>query len=215
MNIGLVTSYIIAGVILLSIVMMNINVQSSTVELTMTQIMRDRVVNITEILNDDLPNMGYDVYRTTRDNDAVENKILALGRTNKISFYRNIQEIPDRKPDLITWELLNDDPQNSKNPDHKTLIRIVEDGVTGQPDTLAIKNSVTRFQVRYYNTVGADFEDNVSPPGQLKNNLDNIRQIHLVLEVQSPEPVLSRATGPERFVRSVWEKRFTPLNLQI
>lgn len=215
MNLGMVTSFIIAGMIMLGLVMVNINVQNSSAELTLTQITRNHVSSITEIINDDFSNMGYDVNRTTFQNDDVENMILAEARSNKISFYRNTANDPTINPDLITWEFLSDDLADTKNPNDHTLIRIVEDFATNTPDTTKIQVGVTRFELRYYNTVGAPIEDDVTPPGQLKNSLENIRQVYVTLEVQSREPVFVRATGDGRYIRSVWEKRFTPSNLQL
>jgi hypothetical protein len=211
MNLGIVISYIIAGMILLSIAMMNIRVQNSTAELTITQIVREHVVSITDILNDDLPNMGYDVNRTTLQNDDVGNRILHYANANRIRFYRNLSNDPTRTPDRITWELIDDNPA-SGNPNIKTLARIVEFESAGTPDTTKIRLGVTEFQLRYYDTVGAPLSSNMSPPGS-GLNLSDVKQIHVVLEVQSREPVYNRATGPGRFVRTVWDKRFTPSNL--
>jgi hypothetical protein len=211
MNIGIVTSYIIAGMILLGIAMMNIRVQNSSAELTISQTLREQVVNITEMLNDDLPNMGYDVNRTTLQNDDVGNRILAHAQTNRIVFFRNLNGDPTQTPDRITWELIDDNP-SSGNPNIKTLARIVQFNNSGAPDTTKIRTGVTEFELRYYDTVGAPLGSNMSPPGS-GSGLSDVKQIHVILEVQSREPVFTRATGDGRFVRSVWEKRFTPPNL--
>ncbi len=215
MNLGIVTSFIIAGMIMLGLVMVNINVQNSSAELTITQITRNHVSSITEMINDDFSNMGYDVDQTTMDNADVGNAILTLARADEISFYRNIADDPTINPDLITWKLMGDDLTSSKNPDDHTLIRITEDFATGTPDTTKIQVGVTNFELLYYNTVGTAKENNVTPPGQLKNSLDEILQVHVILEVQSTEPIYNRASGDGRYVRSVWEKRFTPINLQL
>ena len=211
MNLGIVISYIIAGMILLSIAMMNIRVQNSAAELTITQIVREHVVTVTDMLNDDLPNMGYDVNRTTRENSAVGNKILEFAYQDSISFYRNLTNDHTRTPDRITWKLIDDNPA-AGNPDIKTLARIVQFENTGTPDTTRIRLGVTDFQLRYYSTVGLPLASNMPDPGT-GTTLSDVRQIHVVLEVQSREPVYNRATGPGRFVRTVWDKRFTPTNL--
>jgi len=91
MNLGIVTSYIVAGVIILGIVAMNLSVQNSSAELTLTQMQRQYVANITDMLNDDLSNMGYDVNDVTRDPEG-NIKILECAQENRISFYRNLCE---------------------------------------------------------------------------------------------------------------------------
>jgi len=208
MNLGIVISYIIAGMILLSIAMMNIRVQNSSAELTITQIVREHVTNITEVLNDDLSNMGYDVDQSTLKSKGA---ILTYANDNSISFYRNLQNNSAVEPDLITWSLVDDSPSTG-NPNIKTLVRTVLSGETGLMDENEIKVGVTNFELRYYDTVGNSLGNNMSPPAA-GSGLSNIRQIHVILEVQSREPVFKRATGNGRFVRSVWEKRFTPTNL--
>lgn len=216
MNLGMITSYVIAGMLLLGIAMMNIRVQNSSAELTLAIIVKEHLTNITDVINDDLPNMGYDVIRSTRDNANVDNKILNFGSSNEISFYRNLSNDPTVDPDLITWELVDETPASSKNPNHKTLVRTVLYQNTGTPDVTEIQSGVTRFELRYYDSVGASLDDNIAPPGALKNNLDDVKQIHLIIEVQSNEPIYTRASDPNgRYVRTVWEKRFTPANLQI
>lgn len=210
----MITSYIIAGILLLGIAMMNIRVQNSSAELTLSQIVREHLTTVTDMINDDFPNMGYDVIRSTRNNATVDNKVLNEGRIDKVSFYRNLSNDPTKVPDLITWELLDENP-GTGNPDHKVLVRSVLHENTGTPEVTEIRSGVTRFEVRYYNTVGADLNDNMTAPGYTKNNLDQVRQIHVILEVQSREPIYTRATGDGRFLRTVWEKRFTPPNLQL
>ena len=215
MNLGLVTSFIVAGILMLGIVMVNINVQNSTAELTLAQITRNHVSNITDMINDDFSNMGYQVNKSTSEIDSLENMVLTYARNNEISFYRNLSDDPTKPPHLITWKIDNDDIPNTKNPDHHTLYRLVEDLETGAIDSTAIRTGVTNFFLRYYNTVGADTQNDVTPPGQLKNQLSNIRQVHVTLELQSAEPIYNRASGQGRYIRSVWDKRFTPINLNL
>lgn len=212
MNIGMVTSYVIAGMLLLGIAMMNIRVQNSSAELTISQMVREYVVNITDMLNDDIPNMGYHVDRTTADVSSTGNRILVEADSSKISFYRNLTDDPTRTPDFITWEL-KQDTVFTGNPDIKTLVRSVQFQSTGAPDENEIQLGVTNFEIRYYNSVGAPLGSNMATPLSAAQMAD-VEQIYIVLEVQSREPVFERATGDGRFVRTVWEKRFTPMNLQ-
>lgn len=212
MNIGMVTSYVIAGMLLLGIAMMNIRVQTSSAEITISQMVREYVVNITDILNDDIPNMGYHVDRSTADVASTGNRILVEADSSKISFFRNLTDDPTRTPDFITWELKQDTVFTS-NPDIKTLVRSVQFQSAGTPDENEIQLGVTNFEIRYYDTVGAPLGSNMATPLSAAQMAD-VEQIYIILEVQSREPVFERATGDGRFVRTVWEKRYTPMNLQ-
>jgi len=108
MNLGLITSYIIAALLLLSILAMNLNVQNSSAELTITQMTKNRLINITTMLNDDLPNMGYDVDKSSQESMG---SILLDADDNRIEFYRNIQSDLTKDPDRVIWELLDDSPK--------------------------------------------------------------------------------------------------------
>jgi len=44
--------------------------------------------------------------------------------------------------------------------------------------------------------------------------IGDVKQIHLRLELQADEKLYNRASSDGRYVRSVWEKRYTPPNLQ-
>lgn len=210
MNLGMVTSYIIAGMLLLGIMAMNINVQTSTTELTVSQMLRTHVSTITEIINDDIPNMGYDYEGTTMSNDDVGNKILEFGNEKRISFYRNLTGNPSRIPERIEWEFID-----STGVNFGTLVRRVYDPNDGTTDVNEINIGVHKFEIRYYDSVGENLNNNMSPPGSSVSQLNNVEQIHIIMELQSKEKIYKRASGGGRYMRSVWEKRFTPSNLHV
>lgn len=210
MNFGLMTTYFIAGILMLGIVSINIMVQNSSAELTMAQLTKERVHGLTQMLDDDFPNMGYDVHRTSLESMGA---ILTYAGPNRIQFYRNLHDDPDRQPDLITWELLDETLSHTKNPDHRVLQRVVQDGATGAQDTLNVGSGVTRFDLRYYDTLGKPLDENMPPPGS-GSDLSDIKQIYMILELQTSEQIGARGSGKGRYIRSVWEKRYTPSNLQ-
>jgi len=210
MNLGMVTSYIIAGMLLLGIMAMNINVQTSTTELTVSQILRSHINTVTEMLNDDIPNMGYDYEGTTLSNDDVGNKILEFGNEKRISFYRNLTGDPSRIPERIEWEFVD-----STGVNFGTLIRRVYDPNDGTTDVNEINIGVHKFEIRYYDSVGEILSNNMSTPGSNVTQLNDVEQIHIIMELQSKEKIYKRATGDGRYMRSVWEKRFTPSNLHV
>lgn len=225
MNLGIVTSYIIAGVIILGIVMMNFRVQNSGAELTLSQMNRQYVTDIADMLNDDLSNMGYDVNDVTRDPDNPEEvRILMCAQSDRIRFYRNLCQTDDecsnedRLPERIEWRLLTEDEISTSNPDHRTLRRTVselDDNDNVVPESVEVTDiniGVTQFNLQYYKTVGSNSEDTGLGCG---TNVPDVRQIKVTLEVQSAERIIQRASDDGRYIRSVWEKRFTPTNLQL
>ena len=221
MNLGIVTSYIIAGVIILGIVSMNLRVQNSGAELTISQMNRQYVSDITDMLNDDLSNMGYNVNDVTRDQNG-DRRVLVCAHQNRIRFYRNLCETDvecsneDRLPEKIEWHFLLEDEISATNPDHRTLRRTVTtfdpDGTEAGIEETDINVGVTQFNIQYYETVGST--NNVTGLG-CGANVPTVKQFRVVLEVQSAEKIFHRAAGEGRYVRSVWDKRFTPTNLQL
>lgn len=221
MNLGIVTSYIIAGVIILGIVMMNFRVQNSGAELTLSQMNRQYVTDVTDMLNDDFSNMGYDVNDVTRNPETDEVRVMDCAKSDEIRFYRNLcstdAECNDdtRIPEQITWQLLPD-VISSTNPDHRTLRRTVRvlDGTNTvvSEDVTDINIGVTAFNIEYFETVGSN--TNITGLG-CGSNVPTVRQIKVSLEVQSAEKIIQRASDDGRYIRSVWEKRFTPTNLQL
>lgn len=222
MNLGIVTSYIIAAVIILGIVMMNIRVQNSGAELTISQLNRQYMADITDMLNDDLANMGFNVQDVTRDPDTDEARVLDCAQTNRIRFYRNLCDTDiecsneDRIPEQIEWRLIIDDEISPSNPDHRSLKRTVTtfdtDGSVLGIDETDINVGVTKFNVHYFETVGSN--NNITGLG-CGSNVPSVRQLKVSLEVQSAEKIYDRAAGEGKYIRSVWEKRFTPTNLQL
>ncbi|REL38868.1 hypothetical protein DYD21_02640 [Rhodohalobacter sp. SW132] len=183
---------------------------------------RQYVTDISDMLNDDLSNMGYDVNRITRDPETDVVRIMDCAQSHRIRFYRNLCETeaecndPNRIPERIEWRFLLDNEISATNPAHRTLLRTVTefDPSTGDPlavNTQEINVGVTQFNIEYYETVGSN--SNISPG--CGSNVTNVRQFKVTLEVQSAEKIYSRSLAEGRYVRSVWEKRFTPANLQI
>jgi len=60
MNLGLATTYIIVGLMLLSILAYNYSLFNSTVETTSSVITQSKLDNIVSILQNDLNRIGYD-----------------------------------------------------------------------------------------------------------------------------------------------------------
>lgn len=221
MNLGIVTSYIVAGVIILGIVMMNFRVQNSGAELTLSQMNRQYVADVADILNDDFSNMGYDVNDVTRNPETDEVRVMDCAKSNEIRFYRNLCETDadcadeTRIPEQITWELLTDEVSTT-NPDQRTLRRTVtvldETNTVISSDSTDINIGVTKFNIQYFETVGTN--TNITGLG-CGSNVPSVRQLKVTLEVQSAEKIIQRASDDGRYIRSVWEKRFTPTNLQL
>lgn len=206
MNLGLITSYIIAGIILLAILSMNMSVSNSSNEITLTQVTRERVAGISEILSNDIQKMGY-------NRKAPTSPILTIGEGKKIQFRTNIDNSTDNSVEIITWELTNTDVSNSENPNDRVLMRTVREASSGSiVSQTPIKSGVTNFQISYYNKYGEQRKDSLSTP-LTSSEMANVKQLYITLELQSSEKIY-KSGNSGRYVTSVWDKRFSPTNLQ-
>ncbi|MEX1213055.1 MAG: hypothetical protein WEA36_09435 [Balneolaceae bacterium] len=208
MNPGMITSFVIAGLLILAIGRMNLRLGNHSTEVTLSHLNREYLTQVTELLHEDFPNMGYDVKQPT-------DPVLVHGDSSKISFYRNVYRDSTRTPQLVTWELLDQPIPGRTNPDHRSLLRIEADSALGTADTTWIRSGITQFELSYFSdTQGKPMSDRMNPaPGSNLSELDRVRQVHVEMELQSREPIQTGDTGATRYLRSVYDRRFTPRNL--
>lgn len=205
MNAGLITSYIIAGILLISIITMNNSVSNSSSEITMSQITQEKMTSISEMISDDIQKIGYNRAGKTEDKITIANK-------HKIKFYSNIDNSTDNSVEIIIWELTNNEITESPNPNDYELLRSVQDE-DGNVDETSIKLGVTDFKIRYYDEYGKPISDSLSMP-VTSSKLDEIKQLYVRVKIETPEKIYNGPNGNGRYVPSVWEKRFSPPNLE-
>lgn len=200
MNVGLVTSYIIGGIIMISIILMNISVSKSSNDLTITQMTRTKASEVTKLLSHDLQKMGYN--RTTKTDP-----IIKIANAHKIQFLSNIDNSTNNSIETITWELTNNEITATKNPNDVVLRRTVDGDVTD------IEVGVVGFNISYFDSYGKPLADTLTSPVTSPTK-DNIKQIYVQIKLESPEKTYNRAGGEGRYILSIWEKRFSPPNLE-
>ncbi len=205
MDLGVITSYVIAGMIFLAITMMTLSLSQSTTELTLNQNARQNVQSVAEMLNYDIPKIGY-------------NKIEKIGigsidsaTTNRITFKSNIDNSGDESIETVTWEFTGKPVSASENPNDYVLKRTQNWGQADQ-DITEITLGVTSFTIRYYSGYGQTKAEAMATP-VTGTDLDDIRQIEIEFESESPAAIGNRAGG-DRYLRSAWEKRYSPGNLE-
>lgn len=201
MDLGVAASYIIAGMLLMAILMMNMSVSSSSTELTMTQITREKAATLTDMLEHDILKMGYN--KTSKTSPIIE-----LAENHKIRFRSNIDDSNDKSVETITWDLTSDSVSTTQNPNDLVLKRTVSGGITSEtPITLG----VIEFEIKYFDEYGKDVSDNMVTP---ISNPEDIKQLYIKLVLESPQKVYQGTNDNGRYVKTVWEKRFSPPNLE-
>lgn len=202
MNLGLVTSYIIGGLLMLAILMMNINLSSSSSELSMSETTKERTSAIAEMITWDIPKIGYDLVEKIDPDTA-----FVQADSNKITFWSNVDN--SGGVEQITWEFTTNPVTSTSNP-NDFILRRVENGVATN-----ITLGVTRFLIRYYDEYGdIDKSQKMTTP-IAPANFANIRQIEIEIVCESAERLRTTVSADGRYIKSAWEKRFSPANLEV
>lgn len=206
MNIGLVTSYIIAGILLLSILMMNLSVSNSSIETTLRQTNQQKLSSISNMISHDIQKIGYNRKNRT-------NPILLEADGKKIRFNSNIYDNADESVETVTWEFTDTEITTTENPNDLVLMRTVEDSGGNIIEQSPIRLGVTEFNLSYYNEYGVPISDSLSTPVS-SSDLSDIKQIYVKINLASAERSFAIGGDEGRYVLSVWEKRFSPPNLE-
>lgn len=205
MNIGLVTSYMIGGILMLAILGMNMNLSRSSGELTISHTTGRHVNTISEILSYDVPKIGYD--KKGKISGAITH-----ADSNAITFYANIDD--SAGVEEVRWEFTTTPVGRSENPNDYVLMRRIKHKTTGVTvDKTDITLGVTKFHIRYFSDYGMTPANRMSTP-ITGSDLDKIRQIEIVLVCESPQKMNGMWSIEGDYIKSAWEKRFSPRNLQ-
>lgn len=204
MNLGLTTSFIIGGILLVSILSMNMSLSSSSTELTITQVTREKATGIQQMLSHDIQKIGYNRKNKT-------DPILVAADSHKVQFRSNINN--DGSVELVTWKFTSNSLDNTPNPNDYVLMRTIEHLDTGAIEETPIRLGVTNFNIKYLNKYGYPISSHMSTPLS-SSELENVKQLYIQLELQSAEKVYQTSGSDGRYVRTIWEKRFSPANLE-
>lgn len=194
---------------MLSILVMNLNLSTSSSDLTLSQITKQHVQTVTDMLTYDIPKIGFaqDGKVDTYNNPGTGNPYLLIKEadSSKIVFHSDIDN--DGDIDEIRWELTADPVANTNNPNDFVLVRSMN-GVDTE-----IRSGVTKFTINYYDEYGEKKAAKMATPVSAAN-LDDIVQIDIELVIESREKIRYSVGSDGRYVKSAWEKRYTPRNLQ-
>lgn len=214
MNLGLITSYIIAAMLMLAIITMNINLSTSSSDLTLTQITKQHVQTVTDMLTYDIPKIGFaqngKVTKYNNPDTGSSYDMITIAEADKVRFYSDIDN--NGQIDEITWWFNTSDPVNStSNPDDYKLIRTQRNMATNVTESTEITLGVTEFVINYYDEYGDSKANKLSTPVA---DPSTIKQIDIELIMESKEKIRYSVSSDGRYVASAWEKRFSPRNLQ-
>ena len=201
MNIGLIGSFVLSGILALGIAMNNQRIQTSSNELLVRQLKQSKVNTLAEIVSYDISKIGYNI------ND-VSNVTLTKAEDYKINFFANIDNSEDGSLEEVKWEWLKNEGvsiDDTENPNDFLLFRSIN-GV--HTDVLG---GVVEFVMHYYDEYG---QETWLPTPVSAEDFARVKQISVKIIVESESPI---STGPGKtpeYVQTSWEKRFSPINLR-
>jgi len=194
MNLGLTTSFIIGGLLMIAIVSLNIRMGQNSADITLHSMSQSHVSDISGIIKFDFPKIGYDT-------DAPIDNPIQVAEKHKIQFQSNLHNTAGGSIQTVTWSLGADAIPGSDNTKLRTLTRTI-DG-----DSQDINLGVSRFDLLYFkkgNSTPLSFP--IAP-----SDREDINRIEVILEVESKE-----GTGKNNsYTTSSWRKIFRPPNLNI
>jgi hypothetical protein len=159
MNVGIITSFVIAALLLISVMAWNARVSQNSGVVTLSQITKQQVDGIGEVLGYDIRNLG----------QGMGSNPIVTADSNRFVFR---VAIPGVGTQLVTWFM---DPTaqmtETMNPFDRVLTRTVNATNT------QIRFGVTRFNLTYLDSTGNS-----------TNNLSHIRKIRVLLKVESATP---------------------------
>lgn len=186
MNLGIVTSFIIGGLLLVAILQFNSRVMQRSAELTVDMMDKDKIETMRQIISRDFTRMGF----------GKNSKIKTFNPPHFINFSADINDLGTSE---IIWHFKESvQIHETTNPDDRRLQRNGPVDSTGGSQPL--KFNVVDFSITGYKDVQGTIE--TSDKNEVKSFL-----VEIVYE--SPEPV-----SKNHYPRSVWRKHFVPSNLQ-
>ncbi|MBO6792461.1 MAG: hypothetical protein JJ895_01030 [Balneolaceae bacterium] len=203
MDLGIVTSYIIAGILIIIILTVGYNVNFSGNELTLHESQKIKIDAVIDAVSYDLPKIGY-------NQNNRPDTMLVYADSTMLQFYSNIDNSNDESLELITWQFSTDPITATDNPNDFYLYRTID----GTSITMGV--GITDFTINYYDELGSTTPLTlpISAIGN-KSKIDSIVQLELIIESQSPVALQYSSETTPRYITTTWTKRFSPSNLNL
>jgi hypothetical protein len=210
MNLGLTTSFIIGGLLMLLIVTLNLRMGQHGAEITLHEMSKTHIEAVYEMAENDFRKVAYN-YNEPLDGAikiAEDNRVIFESNlyndttgTNIFTIGWDFQKEGDERIGLL--ERIESTQMNIDVPSQTVITDAAEDEKTG------INVGITRFELKYYEA-GRTFPMTtpVSP-----DSLDNIRRVEVIIETQ-PRGGIAK-NGSTYYPTSQWRKVFVPSNLNL
>ena len=200
MNLGITTSFIVGGLLLLSILQMTFTVGSNATETTLQLMAKQNLRTISQTLNSDFNRMGYIQAGNSITSQIIDNS----SNSTRITFQADIDNSTPGAETII-WKFrksTSGEYDSSPNPNDYQLVRTGPVSPGNIDDTIY---PVVDFELTYLDQNGNDITSS--------GNKENVRKIKVEVLTESPDAI-SINNDNRRYGRSHWSRTITPPSLQ-
>lgn len=193
MNIGLITTFVIGGIFMISIMMFNQQLASGSQEFLLSTMNQEYLDDVVTVLSNDFNRIGY--------NTGIAVPFTTIQSEN-IIFQADAYDNDSYGSTNIRWYLDTSDPVTStSNPNDYYLKRL---GPVTATSYGTIKFPVTFFKITYYTSNGVVTTD--------KNS---VKKIEIQIMAESGEAYTVGRNSSDFYPRSVWKRIFVPNNINL
>lgn len=191
MNVGIVTSFIVGGLLLISMLTLNNTVMLESSKSTIDISNKAYVDNLRDVITHDFNRIGF--------GDGA--KIVNFLPPDKIILQADIYGNGTKQ---LIWQFKENAPVNgTSNPNDRVLMRIGP--IDASNSSQNTKYRVIDFKMTAYKDKDGTMET---------SDKSEIKSILVEITYESPEPVGKGNNGEGNYSRSVWKKLFVPNNIQ-
>lgn len=198
MNISLTTSFIIGGLLLLTMLALNSMVMQESSKTTIEMSNRQIIDDLRQVITQDFNHIGFQ----PADQNNAKPSIASFNPPEKINFFADVY---GQGGQIIKWQFLkNTDYKETANPNDRVLQR--NGPLSTKPGSGMERFPVVDFSLTGYSDIQGD---------SVTTDKDAINSIRVRIVYESPEPIGKDGNGNDRYYRAVWRKLFVPSNIQL
>ncbi len=193
MNVGIITTFVIGGIFMISMLAFNQQLMTGSQEFMLSTISQDYLDDVVTVLSNDFNRIGYNTGIAVPFTVILQDDIL---------FQADAYDNDNYGSTNIRWYLDTSDPvTSSKNPNDYYLKRL---GPITANTYGIIKFPVTLFKIKYYTADGTPTVDKTS-----------VKKIEVQIMAESSDPYTMGNESEEFYPRNVWKRTFVPNNINL
>ncbi|MEQ9308785.1 MAG: hypothetical protein RLN90_04970 [Balneolaceae bacterium] len=193
MNVGLITTFVIGGIFMISIMMFNQQLASGSQEFLLSTINQEYLDDLVTVITNDFNRIGYNTGSAVPFTTLQEDNIIFQADAYDNDTYGSTN---------IRWYFDTSDPVTSTdNPNDYYLKRI---GPITANTYGTIKFPATLFKLQYY-----------AANGSVTADKNSVKKIEVQIMAESGAPYTVGRNSEDFYPRSVWKRIFVPNNINL